>query len=45
MLARLGLAVPVVFGMKSVTQEQYEESARELAKRERLEPPEDWPVP
>jgi hypothetical protein len=38
-------AVPVVHVHEGVTQEQYEESVRRLAGKERMESPADWPVP
>jgi hypothetical protein len=39
------VAVPVVLVHEGVTQEQYEESVRKLAGKERMESPADWPVP
>ena len=37
--------MPVVLVHEGVTQEQYEESVRKLAGKERMESPADWPVP
>jgi hypothetical protein len=39
------VVVPVVLVHEGVTQEQYEESVRKLAGKERMESPADWPVP
>jgi hypothetical protein len=37
--------VPVVLIHEGMTQTQYEESVRKLTGKERLESPDDWPVP
>jgi hypothetical protein len=37
--------VPVVLVFEGVTQDQYEETVRKLAGKERMESPADWPVP
>jgi hypothetical protein len=39
------VAVPIVHVHEGLTQEQYEESVRRLAGKERMESPADWPVP
>ena len=36
--------MPIVLVHEGLTQEQYEESVRRLAGKERLESPADWPV-
>lgn len=36
--------MPVVLVFEGVTQEQYEESVRKLAGKDRMESPADWPV-
>jgi hypothetical protein len=36
--------MPVVLVFEGVSQEQYEESVRKLAGKERMESPADWPV-
>jgi hypothetical protein len=37
--------VPVVLVHEGITEEQYEESIRRLAGKDRMESPADWPVP